>query len=95
MAFNPKLPYNDLPPLPPRVDIEILVDAMHRDPVAADRVEIRAQQKMHVLPGAAKFRAVITSQRSATDNGDLHLDESKSISSSPFPKPGTELSPHR
>ena len=22
MAFNPKLPYNDLPPLPPRVDIE-------------------------------------------------------------------------
>ncbi len=22
MAFNPKIPYNDLPPLPPKVDVE-------------------------------------------------------------------------
>lgn len=22
MAFNPKIPYNDLPPLPPNVDVE-------------------------------------------------------------------------
>jgi hypothetical protein len=28
---------------------------------------------MHVLPGPAKFRTVITSQRSATDNGDFHI----------------------
>ena len=54
------------------MDVEITLRTRDRDSVSLNVVEVAAKEKMNLLAGAMQAAPVIATQRTATDDGNLH-----------------------
>lgn len=54
------------------MNMKVAFGALNPDAVLAHRVIIRSQKKVDLVPCAAQFCAVITSQRSRSNHRDFH-----------------------
>ena len=56
----------------PGADVEIALDALNVNAVAADDVVIGAEQEMNLMSGPAKARPIEAAEGAAADDGDFH-----------------------
>jgi hypothetical protein len=61
------------------LNAEVPLRAANLDPVPPHGLEVRAKQKMHIVPGTGQFRAVKAAHRPTSHDRDFHLKLLRSI----------------